>query len=96
MVPLAAQLGEDDRILGKSMEDNGQHGCEVDVEQQRGYTVVQLVTSKPSDFGKYKFESRSSHTNWDLKKQNMPNKWSTMSSCGTQDSTSRSTRERDG
>ena len=31
------QLDEDDRILAESLEDNAQHGCEEDVEQQRGY-----------------------------------------------------------
>ena len=29
------QLGEDDRSLTESLEDNGQHGCEENVEQQR-------------------------------------------------------------
>ena len=31
------QLGEDGRFLTESLEDNVQHGCEEDVEQQRGY-----------------------------------------------------------
>ena len=30
------QLGEDGRFLTESLEDNVQHGCEEDVEQQRG------------------------------------------------------------
>ena len=30
------QLGEDYRILAESGEDDGNHGCEEDVEQQRG------------------------------------------------------------
>ena len=30
------QLDEDDRFLTESLEDNVQHGCEEDVEQQRG------------------------------------------------------------
>ena len=31
------QLGEDGRFLSESLEDNVQHGCEEDVEQQRGH-----------------------------------------------------------
>ena len=31
------QLGEDGRFLTESLENNGQHGCEDDVEQQEGY-----------------------------------------------------------
>ena len=31
------QLDEDDRILAESVKDNGQHGCEEDVEQKRGF-----------------------------------------------------------
>ena len=30
------QLGEDGRILADVLEDNGQHGCEENVEQQWG------------------------------------------------------------
>ena len=30
------QLSEDGRFLTESLEDNVQHGCEEDVEQQRG------------------------------------------------------------
>ena len=31
------QLGENDRIFAESLEDNGQHGCEENVEGQRGW-----------------------------------------------------------
>ena len=30
------QLSEDDHILAEALKDNGQHGCDEDVEQQRG------------------------------------------------------------
>ena len=49
------QLGEDGRFLTESLEDNVQHGCEEDVEQQRGIIRGYIIQSS-----KYLVKTRSS------------------------------------
>ena len=47
------QLGEDGRFLTESLEDNVQHGCEEDVEQQRGQTGSGAYSRGSSRFDTY-------------------------------------------
>ena len=41
------QLGEDDRNLAESLDDNGQHGCEEDIKQQRIARILAVVLAQP-------------------------------------------------